>query len=258
MRGARVQGRAGAALQSLLRYPSRQWRRTTNACAGPREVRVTASMRQLDEHEGEGRESNASMRVTPSRGAFVVIVGPDGVGKTTISRALAVAHGGPAAYFHFVPPILASLSSSAPTNAAPHLGKGTAHGSRILGCARLVRNAVRFWIAYLLRVRPAAKAGALVIGDRGMYGYLVQPRALKFYGPSAFARLVLRALPQPTLIVNLAAPASVVRTRKQELTLDEIERELREWRRLPVGRVATFDATATPVDIAQRIMMELR
>jgi thymidylate kinase len=221
-------------------------------------VRVTASVRQLESREGEGRSLNAPTRVTRSHGAFVVIVGPDGVGKTTISRALVSAHGGPAAYFPFVPPIFEPLSASAPTNAAPHLGKGTAQGSRVVGCLRLVRNALRFWIAYLLRVRPATSAGALVIGDRGMYGYLVQPRALKFYGPSAFARLVLRALPQPRLIVNLAAPPTVVRTRKQELTLEEIERELREWQRLPVGRVVTFDATATPADIAQRIMMELR
>jgi ABC-type cobalamin/Fe3+-siderophores transport system ATPase subunit len=47
-------------------------------------VRVTASVRQLEEHEGEGRASNAPVSVTPAHGAVVVIVGPDGVGKTTI------------------------------------------------------------------------------------------------------------------------------------------------------------------------------
>lgn len=191
------------------------------------------------------------------RGALVILVGPDGVGKTTIARALGAAYRGPSGYFHFVPSIVAPLSAEPPVNAAPHTGKGRPDGSRLLGCLRLVRNVARFWLAYVIRVRPAMAKGMLVIGDRGMFGYLVQPHALKFHGPASFARRMLRLLPPPALVVNLAAPPHVVRARKQELTLEQIARELRDWRELPATRLVTFDATATPAEIARRVMLEL-
>ena len=191
------------------------------------------------------------------RGALVIIVGPDGVGKTTVARALGAAYDGPSGYFHFVPPIGGRLSADPPAGAAPHLGKGRPGGSRLLGCARLLRNVLRFWLAYVIRVRPAMAKGMLVIGDRGMFGYLVQPHALKFYGPASFARRMLRLLPPPALVVNLAAPPHIVRARKQELTVEQIARELRDWREIPATRLITFDATATPAEIARRVMREL-
>lgn len=187
----------------------------------------------------------------------MILVGPDGVGKTTIARALGAAYDGPSGYFHFVPAIGARLSADPPASAAPHLGKGRPGGSRLLGCARLIRNVARFWLAYIVQVRPAMAKGMLVIGDRGMFGYLVQPHALKFYGPDSFARLMLRVLPAPALVVNLAAPPHVVRARKQELTLEQIARELRDWRHIPAPRLITVDATATPAEIARRVMREL-
>lgn len=208
--------------------------------------------------DGSAIESAPRRRAAPkTRGALVILVGPDGVGKTTVARALGAAYGGPSGYFHFVPPIAAPLSANPPAAPAPHLGKGRPGGSRLLGCVRLIRNVVRFWIAYVIRVRPAMAKGMLVIGDRGMFGYLVQPHALKFYGPSSFARRMLRLLPQPALVVNLAAPPQVVRARKQELTLEQIAGELRDWRELPATRLITFDATATPAEIARRVMREL-
>lgn len=74
-------------------------------------------------------------------------------------------------------------------------------------------------LGYLVRIRPAVRQGALVMGDRWAYGYLVQPRALKFYGPVWMARLAVRLLPQPEVVVNLVAPAEVIRSRKAELSL---------------------------------------
>jgi thymidylate kinase len=212
-----------------------------------------ARVAERDPLIGAGSESDAGHK---SRGALIILIGPDGVGKTTVARALGAAYGGPSGYFHFVPPIGARLSAE-PPDSAPHLGKGRPGGSRLLGCARLLRNVARFWLAYVIRVRPAMAKGTLVIGDRGMFGYLVQPHALKFYGPSSFARRMLRLLPAPALVVNLAAPPHVVRARKQELSLDQIARELRDWRGIPATRLITLDATATPDEIARRVLLEL-
>jgi hypothetical protein len=90
-----------------------------------------------------------------------------------------------------------------------------------------------------------------------MYGYVVQPAALRFHGPDVLARAVLRVLPRPHLIVNLAAPPHVIRERKQELTLSQIEQELLAWSSLRVANIQTLDATRPPCDIASDILVAL-
>jgi thymidylate kinase len=109
-------------------------------------------------------------------------------------------------------------------------------------------------VGYLTTVRPALNQRWLIIGDRWMYGYVVQPDALRFHGPEVLARAVLRLLPRPHLIVNLVAPPHVIRERKQELTLSQIEHELLAWSSLRVANVQTLDATRSPSDIASDIV----
>lgn len=194
--------------------------------------------------------------VANGSGRFVVLVGPDGVGKTTVARALLDHHRGPAGYFHFLPPLRGPLSRSPGPALAPP-PKAAPGGWAVLGWIRLLKNAARCWMGYLATVRPAVKRRWLIIGDRWMFGYVVQPDALKFHGPDVLARAVLRLLPRPHLIVNLAAPPHVIRERKQELTLSQIERELRAWSSLPVANFLTLDATRLPSDIAAEILATL-
>ena len=96
------------------------------------------------------------------------------------------------------------------------------------------------------------------MGDRWIYGYLVQPRALRFYGPRWAAEAAIRLVPPPDLVVNLSAPAEVVLARKQELTPEQVAAELTAWAGLRYGRVKTFDATEPPAMIATRILEALR
>ena len=197
--------------------------------------------------------STGTTPLSTSRGHLIILVGPDGVGKTTVARALITQHGPPAAYFHFLPPIFGRLPS-APDPASAPPPKGGSGNSRVLGWIRILRNAARCWVSYLRTVRPALKSGWLVVGDRWMYGYLVQPHSLKFGGPDLLARAVVRLLPRPHLIVNLTAPADLIRVRKQELTLSQIERELRAWSSLRLPNFQTFDATRPPHAIAEEIL----
>ena len=194
--------------------------------------------------------------VSDAPGRFVVLVGPDGVGKTSVARALLAHHQGPAAYFHFLPPLDGRWPAApGPTSVSPPKARGG--GSAMLGWIRLVRNAVRCWLGYVKSVRPALKRSFLVVGDRWMYGYIVQPDAMKFHGPDLLARAVLRLLPRPHLIVNLTAPPYVIRERKQELTLSQIEQELLAWSSLRMPNVKTLDATRSPQDIAIEILVAL-
>jgi hypothetical protein len=185
-----------------------------------------------------------------------VLVGPDGVGKTAVARALLSHHQGPAAYFHFLPPVRGALARSPGSSATPP-PKAAPGGWALLGWIRLAKNAVRCWLGYLRTVRPALARRWLIIGDRWLYGYIVQPEALRFQGPDRLARLVIRLLPRPDLTVNLTAPPDVIRARKQELTLPQIEQELAAWSSLRVPNLRTLDATRPPHEIAAEILSAL-
>lgn len=190
------------------------------------------------------------------KGAFVVIVGPDGVGKSGLAQALVEIAPGETGYFHFRPPIRGRLRPSVPTEMKPTT-KNRSKPLLLLGWLRLSVSFVRFWAGYLLRVRPVVGRGGLVIGDRWAYGYLVQPLALRYGGPPWLASLMIRSLPSPDLVVNLTAPPKEIHLRKQELTPDEIAAELEAWNRIPAPKVIRLDALETSRGMAYRVMSEL-
>jgi len=194
----------------------------------------------------------ATARRTLRPGAFVVLVGPDGVGKTTVARHLLRIADGQGAYLHFNPPLMTDLATALPAPKTPP-GKAPLTGSRVLGWVRILRNLVRFWAGYILRVRPAVRRGMLVVADRWGYGYLVQPTALKFYGPDWMADRVVALFPHPDLVANLTAPPEIILARKAELSLEQIRTELKGWARLQVPMLRSFDTEKSANETAASI-----
>jgi thymidylate kinase len=197
-----------------------------------------------------------SVRRIAGQGAFVVIVGPDGVGKSGLARALMETATGESGYFHFRPPTRGRLRTSVPIEQQPAT-KNRHRPSLLLGWVRLALAFVRFWAGYVSSVRPMLDRGGLVIGDRWAYGYLVQPHALRYGGPHWLARMMIKGLPSPDLVVNLIAPPEEIHRRKQELTVEEIGAEMEAWNRVPVPRMVTLDALETSRGMAHRVMSEL-
>ena len=193
----------------------------------------------------------------PLAGRFIVVVGPDGVGKTTVARTLLERAEGPTGYVYFRPPLSGSLPALPPTGPRPRGNKNPPRQAAVRGWLRLLKNLVWFWVGYLRTVRPLVRAGGVVVGDRWGYGYVIQPGPLRFYGPAGLARLGVRLLPQPDLVVNLTAPPDVVVARKDELTAEEVAAELQVCLRLPVRRLETVAATGSAAQIVDEIVERL-
>ena len=184
-----------------------------------------------------------------------MMVGPDGVGKTTAARNVAALYPGTSRYFHFRPPTRGRLLSLSDLEGAGQpMAKNDDPVWPPMGWLRLAVAFVRFWSGYLATVRPALRRGDLVIGDRWAYPYIVQPTAVRFGGPERLARIALALLPQADVVVSLAAPPLVIRARKDELTVTQIEHELQGWARLPTPALHVVDATADPHHVASEIL----
>lgn len=194
---------------------------------------------------------------------FVALVGPDGSGKTTVAAALeglADEAGWTFRYQHWVPTRTNRPSATviSPETPPPKLAvRDRVRPADIaMSVLRLWRALARFWVGYLIRIRPARhSSSSLVVADRWMYNYVGQPHSVAYYGPAWLARAAVRIGPAPDVIAILQVPGHIVASRKGELSAAEVEDENDRWVR-SIGSWHTavvLDATRSPRELAEQI-----
>jgi hypothetical protein len=192
---------------------------------------------------GESMARNLARRETRhEKGAFIVLVGLDGAGKTSFARNLCNALAADPAvrktrYHHWIPSLRNRQYPWPATSETPR--KKPAHGclNYLLSMVRLTKNLLQAGWVYQLGIRRWVKRGDYVVVDRFIYNYWLDPVSLRYSGPDWLLRLAAKIMPKPDIVFSLETDADTLRSRKKELTYDEIAEQSVSLQSLPLGKV---------------------
>ena len=157
-------------------------------------------------------------------GLFLIALGPDGVGKSTVLAGV-VDNLKPAFreiyFFHY----------RARFGRQPNIPVTDPHAmaprGRILSIARVLLLFCQFWIGYLV-VRPKLARSGLVIFDRYFHDLLVDHWRYRYSGPRWLLSLLVKFIPaKDPLLLVLDADERVIFSRKQDIPVHRL-RVLRE------------------------------
>lgn len=168
-------------------------------------------------------------------GVSVALLGPDGSGKSTVASALMQRADLPlyqhyARCVHWKPQMLPRLRTA--TGQPPATPYEKPPRSLLGSCCYFVVHLVEFVIGAIARVRPVLYANGLVVLDRYYYDFFVDTARYRLRLPARVVDLGCRMIPPADMVFVLDAPPAMLLRRKQEVPLDEVERQRAAYRRL--------------------------
>jgi thymidylate kinase len=191
-------------------------------------------------------------------GVTVVLCGADGSGKSTAARAVIDGLEGTfplqkVRHFHWKPPIFSAKRQAArePTT-DPH---SQPPRNPAVSLCYFGFHWLEFMLGSPLRLWPVMFRGGLVLIDRYYYDFFVDQRRYRLSVPPFIVRLGHFFLKKPDLVVLLDAPAEVLQSRKQEVPLEETERQRQAYLKLVQGlrNGRVLDATQPPEKVGADI-----
>jgi serine acetyltransferase/thymidylate kinase len=222
----------------------------TNQWTAVREAlpRLQRSLRRAVPHSAAwvfGEAWRRLARALRPTGRVVAFLGPDGSGKSSVIQRV-LDELTPVfrrtQRFHLRPRIIPLGSNAAGPVLEPH---ALTPRGRLASAAKLAYLVLDYVAGYALRVWPLKVRSTLIAFDRYFHDVLVDPLRYRYGGPMKFARWAAVCVPAPETWVLLDAPAAVLQSRKSEVSPEESERQLRDYREFVATREEAIVADAS-------------
>jgi thymidylate kinase len=174
-------------------------------------------------------------RIMRPSGLFVVFLGPDGSGKSTVIEEVETKL---APYFskitrkHLLPRFLKLKRKSISQNdnvSNPHAKPPRGALASILKILYWCCDNITY---YFWRLIPLKVRSTFIIFDRYYLDLLVDPKRYRYGGSQFIAKLIYRFVPKPDMIIILDAPSEILYSRKKEVSMEEIESQRKRYKGL--------------------------
>ena len=111
-------------------------------------------------------------------------------------------------------------------------------------------------LGYFVKILPELINYNVVILDRYYYDILIDPSRYKIQLPYRILKTFYYLLGKPEIVFFLEAPPEVIRQRKQELTIPQLEILLQKYKNLAseFDNVCVVDAKRSPEMISKEIV----
>jgi|GEM_PF-2468588 len=209
-------------------------------------------------------------RLLAPTGLFVVLIGPDGAGKSTVNILVLeqLARAFRCTYrFHWRPGLLPKLGRKNNNAVSDSTGldnpASTSKYGTIVSLIRFAYYWLDFILGYWAHLYPLKAQTTLIIGERYFTDILIQPARYGFALPHWLMRAASFLVPNPDMTVLLTNTPEAIHERKAELPIEVIKyqlehykNELQYW-----GYCINVPTDASPEDVATRIsekIIELR
>jgi len=176
-------------------------------------------------------------RVWNPPGEFVVVIGPDGTGKSSLVdkvEAECVRMYKRLLRFHFFPrlKLFSRMDQRSFEKYEARLKEASEWENRQKKrsvSSSLIRcgyHLFRFWAGYLFVIYPERVKGSLVIGERWCYDWLIDPQSKGVGLPLGVRRAFCGLCPKPDKVIVVHCTPDAAAVRKGELPVDEIQRQM--------------------------------
>lgn len=152
---------------------------------------------------------------------FIVLIGPDGSGKTRLAESL-FSNFSNSVYFHYLP-----LKKNINNFESITVEKKDDSKNKLkvfFSIPKMISKLIFVNIICKVKFYKWNKEKKLIIGDRFLYNYYLDPQSLEYYSSKKVAKYFIeKVLLKPNLIFYLKATSNSILSRKNELTMEQIE-----------------------------------